>query len=186
MKVAICAGHHKGATGAKNEAHSINEHIEALLIVCDPVLQDCTVIHGTLREKIAAINAGGFDLAIDLHFNAGGGKGCEVLYNPGNPVRYRQAARMSSVIASALGVNDRGAKAGWHKMDAPGVVDYPGDVDGDEHKDAFLSQTNCPAFIPEPIFIDNNDEVERFLLNDKHHLIALALKQAIESFEKEV
>lgn len=192
MNIAICPGHHRKAKGAVNHKFQLTEYDEASKLL--PYLANrlrasghtVEVVTGVLPEKIKKINAGNFDLAIDLHFNAGGGRGCEVLYCPGNPVRRRQAARMSSTIANALGVTDRGAKAGWHRMDAPGVVDYPGDVDGDEHRDAFLSQTNCPAFIPEPIFIDNNDEVERFLLNSNHRVVALALQQAIDSFEKEI
>ena len=47
-------------------------------------------------------------------------------------------------------------------MDRPGVVDYPGDVDGDENKDAFLALTNCPAVITEAYFLDNESERNRF------------------------
>ena len=42
-------------------------------------------------------------------------------------------------------------------MDRPGVIDYAGDVDGDEIIDYFLRKTMCPALIIEPEFVQNYD-----------------------------
>ena len=181
MKIAICPGHHAKAKGAVNKKHGLNEHDEAVKLNAHLKTRlraeghTVEVIEGTLSEKIAKINAGNFTLALDIHFNAGGGRGCEVVHVPQSPARHEQAKVMSAAIAGFMGLKDRGAKGGWHRMDQPGVVDYPGDVEGDEYKDAFVSQTDCPAFIPEPLFIDNDAEVEYWFVAGRHDQIADAI-----------
>ena len=178
MKIALCAGHTVNAKGAENHKHGVNEHDEAKVVVrhMTDLLEDAGhsvhVFTGTLTRKVANINAGNFDLAMDVHFNAGGGHGCEVLYVPGNVFRGSQAARMSEAIAECIDVRDRGAKEGWYKMRKGGDKDY------------FLQRTNCPAFIPEPIFIDNDAEVEKFLINGGRRMLAHAIAEGIrEVFE---
>ena len=185
MKIALCSGHHKIAKGAVNKKHGLNEHDEAVKV--NAYLADklrsfghtVDEIGGTLSEKIAKINAGCYTLALDNHFNAGGGRGCEVIHVPSSPTRHEQAKVMSASIATYMGLKDRGAKGGWHRMDQPGVVDYPGDIDGDEHMDAFVARTDCPAFIPEPFFMDNNAEVEYWLVAGRHAQIADAIAVGI-------
>ena len=91
---------------------------------------------------------------------------------------------MSMTISTFLNTKNRGAKDGWYRMDVPGQVDFPGDVDGDEHKDAFTAQTNCPAFIPEALFIDCNEDAKYWLVDGRHRIIADAIAHGIMSAMK--
>lgn len=175
MKIAICPGHHAAAKGAVSRAHKLNEYDEAAKVI--PYLMQELInrghqpeaVTGLLSKKIKKINNGEFGLAIDLHFNAGGGHGCEVVYCPGSAVRARQADIFSAQIASVLGGKDRGGKEGWYQGgDNPGTK-----------PDAFVSQTNCPAFIPEPLFIDNDEEVSKWLVGRQYATIARAVAKGI-------
>jgi len=176
MKIAICPGHYPEAAGAVNHRYDLNEHDEACQVVSHlrtlllAVGHSVHVFRGHLRHKIDRINNGNFDLALDVHFNAGGGHGCEVVYVPHSPTRQAQAAVISSTMCSYMGVRNRGAKEGyWMGGDNPGTK-----------PDAFVSQTNCPAFIPEPIFIDNDSEAEKWLAAGRHAHIAEAISLGIQ------
>lgn len=175
MKIAICAGHHNEAKGAVNRKHNLNEHDEATTVVKHLIdkLRDAghsvSLFNGKLHAKINNINAGKFDLALDIHFNAGGGHGCEVVCVPHSKTRHEQASVMSESISRFMGVHDRGAKEGYYMGgDNPGTK-----------LDAFVSQTNCPAFIPEPLFIDNDAEVEEWFVAGRHEQIAEAIATGI-------
>jgi N-acetylmuramoyl-L-alanine amidase len=179
MKIAICAGHHISAKGAVNHKWKLNEHDEANKVVSHLVEilfahgHSVATFSGKLSHKINLINLGEFDLAIDIHFNAGGGKGCEVVYVPGSSTRREQATSMSEDIALYMGLRDRGAKEGW----------YMGGEDPGTKKDAFVAQTNCAAFIPEPLFIDNDAEVEYWLVAGRHEQIAEAIAGSINELK---
>lgn len=113
-----------------------------------------------LAHKIDVVNRAPVPLcAVEVHFNAAVdrhgknvGAGCETLYAPDSVLGKDLAACVHDGLATIM-PTDRGIKEGWYRMDAPRRVDYPGDVDGDEHVDAFLLQTKCPAIIIEPEFI---------------------------------
>ena len=178
MKIALCAGHHKNSKGAVNEKHNLNEYDEALKVII-PLTEilvsnghSVSTFSGKLSGKIKSINQYDFDLAMDLHFNASTykGKGCEVMYVPGSETRRDQAAKMSEEIALYMNLRNRGAKQGWY---------WGGETPGTK-PDAFLSQTNCAAFIPEPIFIDNDAEVEYWLVAGRHGQIAEAIATGVE------
>jgi len=177
MKIAICPGHHPLRSGAKNTKHSLNEHREAKHVVyaLAEILKDeghqVSIFTGTLSQKIAKINHGSFALALDIHFNAGGGRGCEVVHVPKSEYRHAQAANMSRIIATELHVRDRGAKEGWWQGGS-----HPG-----TKPDAFVTQTNCAAFIPEPLFIDNDSEVEAWLVTGQHGAIAEAIASGVRA-----
>lgn len=185
LSIGLCPGHHTAAKGATNKKHGLNEHDEAVKVVehLDKLLTDAgldvAVFTGKLGQKIRQINAGSFSLVLDIHFNAGGGKGCEVIHVPNSKPRHKQAAVMSNGISTYMGSRDRGAKGGWYKMDRPDIVDFPGDENGDEKPDAFVSQTNCCALIPEPLFIDNDAEVEYWLVAGRHEQLAEAIAHGI-------
>jgi hypothetical protein len=101
-------------------------------------------------------------LAVELHFNSDTSKrqrGCETLYCPGS-AKGEVAAQIVQGAMAGLFPPSRGAKEGWHRMDHPGHVDYPGDVDGDEKIDFFLKATHCTALIIEPEFIYNRQTIE--------------------------
>lgn len=176
MKIALCAGHHKDRKGAVNKKYNLNEYDEALKVVmplADILLKNghpVSTFSGKLSEKIKNINKYDFDLALDIHFNAGGGRGCEVVHVPGSNTRHEQAADMSRDIALYMNLRDRGAKEGW----------YWGGENPGTRPDAFVTQTNCPAFIPEPLFIDNDSEVAYWFVAGRHDQIAEAIANGIE------
>jgi N-acetylmuramoyl-L-alanine amidase len=177
MKIALCAGHRKDSKGAVNEKHNLNEYDEALKVII-PLTEilvkeghSISTFSGKLSEKIKNINRYDFDLAIDLHFNAAAykGRGCEVMYVPGSTKRHDQAEEMSREIALYMNLRNRGAKQGW----------YWGGENPGTKPNAFLSKTNCAAFIPEPLFIDNDKEVEYWLVAGRHAQIAEAIATGI-------
>jgi len=80
-----------------------------------------------------------------------------------------QTATMSETISGFMGLRNRGAKEGyWMGGEHPGTK-----------PDAFVSQTSCPAFIPEPLFIDNDSEVAKWFLSGWHDQIAEAIDSAV-------
>ncbi len=122
---------------------------------------------GPLKKKVADINNANCDCAIELHLNAAGGMGIgfETLHCAGSNNGKNLASHIHEKIAEELGSRDRGVREGWYRMDKPGVEDYPGDIDGDETPDYFLSATNCPAVITEFYFLDNAEERNRYAGN---------------------
>lgn len=102
-------------------------------------------------------------LTAELHFNSDPshkGRGCETLYCPRSVKGKRAAETMQRYLGSLI-TPDRGAKEGWYRMDLPGHVDYPGDVEGDEKIDYYLKVTNMTALIIEPEFLHNRITIER-------------------------
>ena len=99
---------------------------------------------GGLKAKVRDINAQYCDLAIEIHFNSsvsGKASGCETLYCPGSVGGLAAARIVQHRLAEAMGNRDRGVKEGWYRMEVGGTIDY------------FLRETNCPALILEPEFI---------------------------------
>lgn len=168
--IAISAGHYPTAPGAC--WNGVCEHELAVLwanIIYDELKYrtPCVLVPtGKLPEKVAYINASEADLAVEIHFNSAGGhgSGAETLYCPGSAKGKIAADLVQHALVEAMRTKDRGVKEGWYRMDRPGIKDYPGDVDGDENPDYFLRETNCPAIIIEPEFIQNyykyEDQVE--------------------------
>lgn len=163
MNIAISVGHYPGDPGAKNGKH--NEYRDCAVIAACVVYAIQGLGHnawligsGRLKKKVDQVNDLHFiDCAVEIHLNAGGGSGCEALYCPGTSENNQRLAELiAKNISDQTGLKSRGAKPGWHRMDAPGVEDYAGDVDGDENKDYFLRATKCPAAITEAFFIDGN------------------------------
>jgi len=189
--IALSAGHHKQRQGASNKNYNLTEYVCASKVVQIAANKlktfgvcDVKLIDGTLRQKVEYINRNHFALALDYHFNADAeladtddniGDGCMVMYIPGSATRRAQAAALASDIAITLDVKDKGAREGWYwGGDNPGTI-----------KDYFLRKTNCPAFIPEPGYIDNNGFCEQFLLNDDgYEKLADALVLSVTNFLK--
>jgi len=174
--VAVSAGHNPDAKGASYK--EANEYDEAVLWQ-DKIIellgswdQGSPNIHfipkrvdtGSLREKVKQINAiKGVDIAIEVHFNAAGDpniSGCETLFYPGSSAGREAGKFVNKEIFSAMQVKNRGVKEGWYKMDRPGVIDFPGDVDGDENPDYFLAKTRCASLILEPDFIAQIENIQ--------------------------
>lgn len=197
MKIAICPGHYKEKKGATNKKHKLNEHDEAKLIAFNAADflknagHEVEIIIGKLVEKVARINAGDFDLALDLHFNADAdhldpndlddsrGHGCMVMYCPQakvygddepNGLRRQQAYLMSEGMSRTVGNRNLGGRAGWYWGSNP-----------PEKKDYFLRKTNCAAFIPEFGYIDNNGFAEAWLVSGYHKGLSEALVNGIQA-----
>lgn len=82
-------------------------------------------------------NEAGGDMFVEIHFNAGGGTGSEVLVNKNTSQNTKNvAARVSSAIATEMGFRDRGVKES-------GVI--------------VLTKTVMPALLIECCFVDSSD-----------------------------
>jgi hypothetical protein len=168
MKIALSAGHYPEAPGACHDGHCEHEEAAAWCAYMTPHLlrHGIDIFHvptGPLPDKVAAINRADCDVAVEIHFNACadcGASGAETLFYPGSRSG-EEAAWMVQAAMVAQGARNRGVKEGWYKMDRPGIVDYAGDIDGDETPDYFLSATNCPAIIIEPEFIEQWPLIQR-------------------------
>ena len=165
----ISGGHHPKAKGAA--FGTFNEYEEASLWVkrlSEIINKDYFIIvpTGGLRSKVAFINKKIQEypdphIAIEIHFNSDpshGGKGSETLYYPKSHYGHELANQIQDKLGIIFEPN-RGTKEGWFGMDRPGIVDYAGDIEGDEKPDYFLRKTNCPALIIEPEFIHNQDKI---------------------------
>lgn len=126
-------------------------------------------------------------LAVELHFNAAGStyvSGNETLYYPGSVTGKAAAHKFNDEFIEyaeaqyGMHIKNRGAKEGWYWMDRPNVVDYSGDVDGDEKPDYFLRKTSCTSLILEPHFLC---ELEGM---DDWHCSATAVAEALRSTVK--
>lgn len=197
MKIALCPGHHAAAKGATNDLHDLNEFDEARTVVLHAARilisqgHEVTIVEGTLSEKLAQINAEGFDLALDIHFNADAdpldphdhdntrGRGGMVMFCPKadtyqhpepQSIRRSQADAFSLEMTRVLGNKNRGGRPGWHWKNNPPT-----------HKAAFLRRTHAPAFIPELGYIDNNGFAERYLVSGEHAKLAEAIVAGIEA-----
>ena len=167
--IAISAGHHIDARGAAFEGFSEYPETEkwALFIwkaICEKHSPELVVLVpvGTLPYKVRYINSAvdqiQLQLAVEVHFNSsfsGNQRGSETLYCPESEKGKLVAGIVQDGLAAVFPPS-RGIKEGWYKMGRPGVVDYGGDVDGDEKPDYFLRATHCPAIIIEPEFIQNS------------------------------
>jgi len=165
--ICISGGHNQRNKGATYEGFS--EFPETLIWAEQIVrklksfkLRAHCVSENTLIQKVEEINKKSPVLAVEIHFNADPkhkGRGCETLYYPHSHKGLYLANEIQRQISSFFPPN-RGVKAGWYQMDVPGVVDYVGDIDGDESIDFFLRATHCPAVIIEPEFIHNRSVIE--------------------------
>lgn len=101
-----------------------------------------------LAEEIKEANAFAPDVAIDVHNNAGGGDGFEVLVQTN---RYAtDSKRLGNLIeqeVKKIGQNSRGLKT---RKNTAGTADYFG----------FLREVKCPAVIVEGFFVDSKDALD--------------------------
>lgn len=99
-----------------------------------------------LNEETRECNAFNPDLAVDVHNNAGGGDGFEVLYSLTGGTSKILALNIESEVKK-IGQNSRGCKTkvGY------GGLDYFG----------FIRETVCPAVICEGVFVDNKADASQ-------------------------
>lgn len=95
-----------------------------------------------LYNRISKINSGKYDLALEIHLNAGGGTGSEVYYKVGNTQGKKLAGAISKSIANKFGIKDRGAKVKVQNNN-----DYFG----------FVREVKCQSLLVETVFIDSTD-----------------------------
>ena len=98
-----------------------------------------------LAEEIKECNAFNPDLAVDIHNNAGGGDGAEVLHSINGGTGKTLANNILTEIKK-IGQNSRGAKT---KKNSSGK-DYFG----------FIRQIKAPAVIVECAFVDNKKDIK--------------------------
>lgn len=152
MKIAINAGHTKsgagsGAVGCINESAETRKVVAALI----PLLKQRghTVVNATvdtaatqaayLQQTVNIANKSKADLFISIHFNAGGGNGCECYTYKGKKVK--QAQNINAQLQK-LGFRNRGIKDGT----AFYVVHY----------------TTMTAVLVEVCFVDNCKDVQLY------------------------
>lgn len=99
----------------------------------------------TISEEIRECNAYGPELAIDFHFNSGGGDGFEAFHHFGGGRGKTLAANIEKEVV-AIGQNSRGLKI---RKNSQGTDYY-----------AFIRDTNCPAIIVECAFVDNANDMK--------------------------
>jgi N-acetylmuramoyl-L-alanine amidase len=182
VRVAVSVGHHPGAPGFS--AGQYSEYSEMAVVVGFVVqtlmyqgVMAYLVGAGSLRQKVAAINALDPDVALELHLNAGGGDGTEVLYAPGSATGRRLAEIVNRAIIQLTGERDRGIKEGWYQGgDAPG-----------SRPDYFLAATHCPAIITEGYFLDQLPDRQAYAGKaDYYQKLAFAVAGGIINYRDKV
>lgn len=202
MRIALSHCHNEKAQGAVNKRYGLTEYqqgglvLEFLAEILTLKGHDVRVFEGnSLREKIAAINAWGADLAVEPHFNADAdhldpednddsrGRGIMTMYCPQYGAygiqeslaykRKQQADAFSAAMYEHLETRNLGGRQGWWWGKT--VAGKP------VYRDGFLTKTNCPAFIPEPGYIDNARFAADWLVSGRQAEIAEALAAGIEA-----
>lgn len=119
-----------------------------------------------LTDEIKECNAFNPDFAIDIHTNAGGGKGFEVFYQTNTyQSKSLELAKAVEDEVLKLGQNSRGCKT---RLGTSGT-DYYG----------FLRSINCPSIITECGFIDNLNDVALINTADKQKAFGVAYARAV-------
>lgn len=93
----------------------------------------------SLYSRIKTINAGKYDLAMEIHLNASHGTGSEVYYKVGNNAGKKIAGAISKSIAAKFGIPDRGAKV---------------KVQNNTNYFGFVREVKCQSLLVETVFID--------------------------------
>lgn len=154
MKVFIGAGHGGRDPGAVGNGFYEKDLNLSIALACREKLisygidvlmsRECDE-DDALIDEIRECNAFAPDFAVDVHCNAGGGRGAEAYCHVGGG-RSRELAEGIMACISALGQVSRGVKV---RVNEQGK-DYYG----------FIRQTYAPAVIVECGFIDNAEDME--------------------------
>lgn len=153
MRIGVNCGHTKSGTKGSGAVGFINESDEtravgydliSLLKSAGHIVVDCTndvslTVGANLRNICKKANAQPLDLFLSIHFNAGGGKGCETLTYSGKDVN--KAGEINRAL-SALGFKNRGVKNGSRVY--------------------VLKNTNAPAVLAEICFVDTKEDAELY------------------------
>lgn len=151
MRICIDMGHtptSPGASGYLDELscdRALGDRIISELearghVVFNSTPDDWVAYPDEINQRVDYANQRDIDLFVSLHLNAGGGTGTEVLYYQGDSTGQKYAARISSNLANALGLPDRGAKGNnW-----VGVI----------------CNTYCTAVLIEVCFVDREEDYD--------------------------
>ena len=180
MRIAVCIGHGKSKTGGYDSgavgggyhefrlAKEIGRYAaeELALYACEV---DVINLNGEayLTDRINYINKGSYDLALEIHLNAGGGTGSEVYYKHKDAAGRNLAAAVSEGIAVSLGIKDRGAK-----VKLSGDVDYFG----------FVRCVKCQSLLVETVFIDTASDRKKVVTVEGQKQCGQAVAKAVAEF----
>ena len=155
--ILLSAGHYPGKPGACFEGFCEFDEAERWIKEVKSHLSDeeaLLVPPGTLKTKVAFINARHPALAVEIHFNSAVnargehvGDGSLCLYYPGSKVGKQYAERLQYCVEPVFGKSWDGVMEGWYRMDKKYGPDF------------FLAKTNCPAVIVEPQYIHRKENI---------------------------
>ncbi len=125
MRINVNGGHTATAPGASGyldeltEDRKVKDALIAILRDRGHTVSDSTSpsnlgVNDDLYFQVNSANGSGAELAVSIHFNAGGGRGTEVFYFGGDNSGLKYAQNVSYRLAAALGLPNRGAKNGSH------------------------------------------------------------------------
>lgn len=153
MKIILNAGHTKsgagsGAVGYLNESEETRRVVgavkryltgkghEVVLATVDKATSQSAYLYGVARAANKHLDA---DLFVSIHFNAGGGQGCECYTWKG-----KQTAQAVGVCRelNKYGFRDRGVKDGSNLY--------------------VISKTKMPALLVEVCFVDNIKDAQKY------------------------
>lgn len=120
----------------------------------------------SLYSRIKTINAGKYDLAMEIHLNAAHGTGSEVYYKVGNNAGKTIAGAISKSIATKFGIPNRGAK-----VKVQNNADYFG----------FVREVKCQSLLVETVFIDTASDRKHVETAAGQKQCGIAIAEAVAS-----
>lgn len=172
-KVFLGIGHGGADSGATGNGFKEKDLNLAIGLAC----RDELVRHGVtvqmsreqdeadpLKDEIKECNVFSPDLALDIHNNAGGGKGAEVYhYSKGGKSKELAQNILNAVVV--IGQNSRGLKT---KMGSGGK-DYFG----------FIREIKAPSVIVECAFVDNAADIQLINTAEKQRKMGIAVAHGV-------
>ena len=155
-KVFIGVGHGGKDPGAVGKVREADANLVIALKMRNELLRHGVTVgisrmkdeNDDLAEEIREANAFKPDVAVDVHNNAGGGNGFEVLIQTnGYAAKSRRLGQLIETQVKEIGQNSRGIKA---RKNTAGTADYFG----------FLREVKAPAVIVEGFFVDSTDALD--------------------------
>lgn len=123
----------------------------------------------SLYSRIKTINAGKYDLAMEIHLNASHGTGSEVYYKVGNSAGKKIAGAISKSIAAKFGIPDRGAKV---------------KVQNNTNYFGFVREVKCQSLLIETVFIDTASDRKNVETAYGQKQCGIAIADAVASVYK--
>lgn len=177
MSICIAIGHGKSSSGGYDPGATNGEWHEFKIAkeigkyaaeyynnnyaeTCDLINYDGNYF---LSERYNLANKKGYEFLAEIHLNAGSGTGCEVFRSVKDTSG--TAAAISSAIASAFGIKDRGAKT---KLTSSGS-DYFG----------IIRETKMKAVLIETVFIDTSSDLNLVKTAEGQKKMGVAIAKAI-------